>query len=168
MRAFSSASGEVVRHADAGIEDAARRLGRLAGQLDPASAHVEDLSGLRAIAAAADQVRRDEALVTERVAAARARGRSGTGSPWLSASPGRLPRTGSRTRPAERRSRMSGKASPGACRRPGCQLPNVTSASHGDDKNRRYLGGLCLVDDYRLRRADEVARRASVVQIWPM
>ena len=30
------------------------------------------------------------------------------------------------------------------------------------------LGGLCLVDDYRLRRADEVALRASVVQIWPM
>jgi hypothetical protein len=30
------------------------------------------------------------------------------------------------------------------------------------------LGGLCLVDGYRLRRADEVALRASVVQIWPM
>jgi hypothetical protein len=30
------------------------------------------------------------------------------------------------------------------------------------------LGGLCLVDDYRLRHADEVALRASAVQIWPM
>jgi hypothetical protein len=30
------------------------------------------------------------------------------------------------------------------------------------------LGGLCLVDDYRLRRADEVALRAGVVQIWAM
>lgn len=65
-----------MRHTDAQIEDAARRFERLAGQLDPASAHVEDLSDLRAIAEAADQVRRDEALVTERVAAARARGRS--------------------------------------------------------------------------------------------
>jgi hypothetical protein len=33
----------------------------------------EDLSDLRAVAEAAEQVRRDEALVTERVAAARAR-----------------------------------------------------------------------------------------------
>ena len=30
------------------------------------------------------------------------------------------------------------------------------------------LDGLCLVGDYRLRRAYEVALRASVVQIWPM
>jgi len=30
------------------------------------------------------------------------------------------------------------------------------------------LGGLCLVDDYRLGRADEVALRKSVVSIWPM
>jgi hypothetical protein len=30
------------------------------------------------------------------------------------------------------------------------------------------LDGLCPVDDYRLRRADEVALRASAVQIWPM
>ncbi|HUZ52891.1 MAG TPA: hypothetical protein VMU94_10230, partial [Streptosporangiaceae bacterium] len=63
-----------MRHTDAQIEDAARRFERLAGQLDPATAQVDDLSDLSAVAEAADQVRRDEALVAERVAAARARG----------------------------------------------------------------------------------------------
>ena len=48
----------------------------LADDLDPARVAPEDLSDLRAVAEAAEQVRRDEALVTERVAAARARGRS--------------------------------------------------------------------------------------------
>jgi hypothetical protein len=67
---------KVIRHTDAEIEDAARRFQRLTDQLDPATAQVDDLSDLRAIAEAADQVRRDEALVTERVAAARTRGRS--------------------------------------------------------------------------------------------
>ena len=65
-----------MRHTDAQIEAAARRFEELADQLDPASTAVDDLSDLRAIAEAADQVRRDEATVTERVAAARARGRS--------------------------------------------------------------------------------------------
>lgn len=65
-----------MNHTDAEIEDAARRFEQLADRLDPATAVVDDLSDLRAIAEAADQVRRDEALVTERVAAARARGRS--------------------------------------------------------------------------------------------
>jgi hypothetical protein len=65
-----------MRHTDAQIEEAARRFEQLADQLDPATAEVEDLWDLRAIAEAAEQVRRDEALVTERVAAARARGRS--------------------------------------------------------------------------------------------
>ena len=65
-----------MRHTDAQIEEAAHRFERLADQLDPATAAADDLSDLRAIAEAADQVRRDEALVTERVAAARARGRS--------------------------------------------------------------------------------------------
>ena len=45
-------------------------------QPGPATAELDDLADLRAVAEAADQVRRDEALVTERVAAARARGRS--------------------------------------------------------------------------------------------
>jgi hypothetical protein len=67
---------KTMRHTDAQIEAAARRFEQLADQLDPATADVEDLSDLRAVAEAADQVRRDEALVRERVAAARARGRS--------------------------------------------------------------------------------------------
>jgi hypothetical protein len=65
-----------LKHAEAEIEDAARRFERLADNLDPANVTAEDLADLRAIAEAAEQVRRDEALVTERVAAARARGRS--------------------------------------------------------------------------------------------
>jgi hypothetical protein len=67
-----------MRHTGAEIQDAARRFGQLAGQPGPATAEVDDLSDLRAVAEAADQVRRDETLVTERVAAARARGRSWT------------------------------------------------------------------------------------------
>jgi hypothetical protein len=67
---------KAMKYTDAQIEEAARRFEQLADQLDPATAEVEDLSDLRAIAEAAEQVRRDEALVTERVAAARARGRS--------------------------------------------------------------------------------------------
>jgi hypothetical protein len=65
-----------MRHSDAQIEEAASHFEQLADNLDPATANVDDLSDLRAVAEAADQVRRDEALVTERVAAARARGRS--------------------------------------------------------------------------------------------
>jgi hypothetical protein len=65
-----------VRHTDAQIAEAARRFEQLAENLDPATTTAEDLSDLRAGAEAADKVRRDEALVTERVAAARARGRS--------------------------------------------------------------------------------------------
>ncbi len=68
-----------MKHTDAEIEDAARRFERLADNLDPASVAAEDLSDLRAVAEAAEQVRRDEALVTERVAAA--------GSPTRSADP---------------------------------------------------------------------------------
>jgi len=65
-----------MKHTDAEIEEAARRFERLADELDPAIATADDLSDLRAVAEAADQVRRDDALVTERVATARARGRS--------------------------------------------------------------------------------------------
>ncbi|MGH3300849.1 MAG: hypothetical protein ACRDOK_04020 [Streptosporangiaceae bacterium] len=63
-------------HTDAEIEEAASRFQRLADALDPATAKVDDLSDLRAVAEAADQVRRSEAMVTERVGAARAKGRS--------------------------------------------------------------------------------------------
>lgn len=65
-----------MKHTDAEIEEAANRFEMLADNLDPASVKADDLSDLRAIAEAAEQVRRDEALVTERVAAARAQGRS--------------------------------------------------------------------------------------------
>jgi hypothetical protein len=65
-----------MKHTDAQIEDAARRFEELADNLDPSGVTAEDLSDLRAVAEAAEQVRRDEALVTERVAAARAKGRS--------------------------------------------------------------------------------------------
>jgi len=63
-------------HSDDEIEEAAGRFQRLADTLDPATAKVDDLSDLRAVAEAADQVRHSEAMVTERVAAARAKGRS--------------------------------------------------------------------------------------------
>lgn len=63
-------------HSDAESEEAASRFERLADALDPAAASADDLSDLRAVAESAGQVRRDEALVTDRVAAARARGRS--------------------------------------------------------------------------------------------
>jgi hypothetical protein len=50
--------------------------GAVSDGLDPETAQVEDLADLRAIAEAAERARRDEAL-TERVALARAHGRSG-------------------------------------------------------------------------------------------
>jgi hypothetical protein len=65
-----------MKRTDAEIEEAASRLEMLADNLDPESVTADNLSDLQAIAEAAEQVRRDEALVTERVAAARARGRS--------------------------------------------------------------------------------------------
>jgi hypothetical protein len=65
-----------MKHTDTEIEDAARRFDQLADDLDPAGVTAEDLSDLRAVAEAAEQVRLDEAAVTERVAAARARRRS--------------------------------------------------------------------------------------------
>jgi hypothetical protein len=55
-----------MRHTDAEIEDAASHFERLADNLDPATAIVEDLSDLRAVAEAAEHVRQDEALVTKR------------------------------------------------------------------------------------------------------
>lgn len=65
-----------MKHTDAEIEEAARRFETLADELDPETANVEDLADLRAVAEAADRARRDEALLTERVALARANGRS--------------------------------------------------------------------------------------------
>jgi hypothetical protein len=65
-----------MKHTDAEIEEAAHRFEALAEELDPETAHMEDLADLRAIAEAADQASRVEALLTERVALARAHGRS--------------------------------------------------------------------------------------------
>ena len=65
-----------MKHTDAEIEEAARRFETLADELDPETASVEDLADLRAVAEAADRARRDEALLTARVALARANGRS--------------------------------------------------------------------------------------------
>jgi hypothetical protein len=65
--------------------DAAHRFQRLADKRAPATATAtaaataDDLADLRAIAEATAQVRRDETLVVERVAAARAGGRSWNG-----------------------------------------------------------------------------------------
>jgi hypothetical protein len=64
-----------MKHTDKEIEDAARRFESLADELDPATTEA-DLADLRAVAEAAEQARRDEALLTERIARARAHGRS--------------------------------------------------------------------------------------------
>ena len=50
-----------MKHTDAEIEEAARRFEALADALDPATAQVEDLADLRAIAEAAERTRRDKA-----------------------------------------------------------------------------------------------------------
>jgi hypothetical protein len=68
--------GKSARHTDDEIADAARRFRDWADRLDPDQAQVEDVSDLRAVAEAADAVRRDEARLTENVARSRARGRS--------------------------------------------------------------------------------------------
>ena len=65
-----------MKRSDEQIEEAARRFETLADELDPQTAQVEDLADLRAIAEAAERARRDAALLTERVALARAHGRS--------------------------------------------------------------------------------------------
>jgi hypothetical protein len=63
-------------HTDDQIHRAAERFERLAGELDPAQAHVDDTTDLQAIAAAAETTRSDEARLREAVEVARARGRS--------------------------------------------------------------------------------------------
>jgi hypothetical protein len=63
-------------HTDDEVEEAARRFEQWADELDPETAMVESAEDLRAVAEAAETARRDEALLTERVAAARARGQS--------------------------------------------------------------------------------------------
>ena len=66
----------MTRHTDKEIEQAAGRFERLADALDPETADVEDTNDLRAIAAAAETVRADDARLREAVLLARAHGRS--------------------------------------------------------------------------------------------
>lgn len=63
-------------HTDEEIDEAARRFEQWADELDPDTAVVQDAAELRAISEAAEAARRDEAILTERVAAARASGQS--------------------------------------------------------------------------------------------
>jgi len=65
-----------MRHTDDEIERAARRFEQLADELDPATAEIHDTEDLRAIAAASDATRADEARLREAVEVARAHGRS--------------------------------------------------------------------------------------------
>ena len=65
-----------MKHMDPEAEEATRRFEVFADDIDPQPVTAEDLADLRAIAEAAEQARRDEALLTERIALARARGRS--------------------------------------------------------------------------------------------
>jgi hypothetical protein len=58
------------------LAQATERFEQLADNLDPDAVRVDDTSDLRAIAEAADAVRAAQALLNERVAIARARGRS--------------------------------------------------------------------------------------------
>jgi DNA-directed RNA polymerase specialized sigma24 family protein len=66
----------MTRHTDKQIEQAARRFEQLADELDPTAAVVERTDDLRAIAAAAETVRADDARLREAVLLARAHGRS--------------------------------------------------------------------------------------------
>lgn len=65
-----------MRHTDKEIEQAARRLDRLADEMDPATAEAENIEDLRAVAIASDAVRTHEARLREAVEIARAHGRS--------------------------------------------------------------------------------------------
>lgn len=66
----------MMRHPDGEIERAAKRFEQLADELDPSTTEADDTDDLRAVAAASDAVRADEARLREAVEVARARGRS--------------------------------------------------------------------------------------------
>jgi hypothetical protein len=77
-RSFIDSSTEVttMSHTDHQIDRAAERFERLADDLDPAQAHVDDTTDLQAIAIAAETTRSDETRLREAVEVARAHGRS--------------------------------------------------------------------------------------------
>ena len=72
----SSGEETIVRHTDDEIERAAQRFEQLADELDPATAEADDTEDVRAIAAASEATRADEARLREAVETARAHGRS--------------------------------------------------------------------------------------------
>jgi len=61
---------------DEEVEQASRRLKRLADELDPATSRAVSIEDLEAVAVASEAVRTDEARLREAVRAARAHGRS--------------------------------------------------------------------------------------------
>lgn len=65
-----------MKYTDEEIERAAERYERLTEKLDPEVTQAEDLSDLRAMVAAAEATRDDEARLREAVEVARAHGRS--------------------------------------------------------------------------------------------
>lgn len=65
-----------MRHTDEEIEQAAKRFDELADELDPTTDEVDDTDDLRAVAAASDAARADDARLREAVEVARAHGRS--------------------------------------------------------------------------------------------
>lgn len=65
-----------MRHSDEEIERAARRFEQLADELDPTASEADDTEDLRAVAAASEAARADEARLREAVEVARAHGRS--------------------------------------------------------------------------------------------
>jgi hypothetical protein len=64
--------GDHAMHSDEEVEAAARRFEQWADELDPDTAVVESAEELQAVAEAAETARRDEEVLAERVAAARA------------------------------------------------------------------------------------------------
>jgi len=66
----------MMRHTDDEIERAARRFENLANDIDPETAEIDNTDDIRAIAAASEAARADEARLREAVAIARAHGRS--------------------------------------------------------------------------------------------
>lgn len=65
-----------MRHTNEEIEQAAERFDKLADELDPATAEIENTEDLRMVAAVAEATRADEARLREAVEVARAHGRS--------------------------------------------------------------------------------------------
>jgi len=63
-------------HTDHQIDRAAQRFERLADDLDPEQAQVDDTTDLQTIAVAAEMARSDEARLRDAVEVARAQGRS--------------------------------------------------------------------------------------------